>query len=170
MGDEVTVGRNRPAYVRRQRGDALTMAKRQTFLDVVAATANVTRAAAAAGVLPQTFYRLRQRDAGFAAAWDQSMDDGYAALEAMLLERALGAVEQAPGDASRADPGEFDPKLAMLLLQRRDLRSKAPSNYGRRSRCKHVPMAEVERSLLRKLKALRRRLEQAGVATPELPS
>lgn len=171
MGDEVTVGCNRLAHVRRERPTAITAAKRQQFLDVVAATANVKRAAAAVGVPPQSFYRLRHRDAGFAAAWDQSLDDGYAALEAMLLERALGTAGQAPGDADRAGPlGAFDPVLAMTMLKRRDERSKAPSNYAKASGYKHVPMAEVERSLLRKLQALRRRLLAAGVETPELPS
>lgn len=170
MGDEVTVGCNRLAHVRRERPTAITAAKRQQFLNVVAATANVKRAAAAAGVPPQSFYRLRHRDAGFAAAWDQSLDDGYAALEAMLLERALGTVEQASGDADQAGPVVFDAALALAMIKRRDERSKAPSNYAKASGYKHVPMAEVERSLLRKLQALQRRLRAAGVETPELPS
>ena len=170
MGEQVTVGRNRPAHVRRERRDALTVAKRQHFLDVVAATANVKQAAAAAGAVPASFYRLRHRDAGFAAAWDQSLDDGYAALEAMLLERALGTAEQAPGDADRAGPTTFDAALALTMLKRRDERDKAPSNYAKRAGYSHVPMVEVERSLLRKLQALQRRLRAVGIATPELPS
>lgn len=165
MGDEVTVGRNRPAHVRRQRPDAMTAIKRQRFLDVVAATANVSRAAEAAGAAPATFYRLRQRDAGFAAAWTRALHDGYAALEARLLAHALGTDEQSPGDADRMEqPGPFDAKFALDVLKRADERARAPARTAKTGRYRYVPIEEVERSLLAKLEALERRLAGGPVA------
>ncbi|SFP82922.1 hypothetical protein [Sphingomonas rubra] len=171
MGDEVKAGPNRAAYVRRQGPNALTAAKRQRFLDVMAATANVRRAAEEAGASPASFYKLRRRDLGFAAAWDQSLDDSFTMLKGKLLESALGTAEQEPGDPDRAGiTDRFDPTLGLQLMKLHEACNKVPSNYGRASGCKQVPIEDVERSLLRKLAALRRRLEQAGVDTPELPS
>lgn len=166
IGDTVTVGRNRLVHVRRERADALTAVKRQRFLDVVAATANVKRGAAAAGAAPASFYRLRHRSASFAAAWDRAVRDGYAALEAKLLARALSEDGQEPGDGDRGDAidpsAPFDPRLALDVLKRDDARSRGPSTYARASGYRFMPMEEVERSLLAKLDALERRLAAAG--------
>lgn len=56
----------------RLRRDGWTPARQLRFLDVLARTRSVTRAAAAAGMSRESAYRLRKRDPGglFAAAWD----------------------------------------------------------------------------------------------------
>ncbi|QNN64235.1 hypothetical protein H9L12_07610 [Sphingomonas rhizophila] len=59
------------------------------FLDMFAATANARMAAESAGVAYQTVFKHRARDAGFAAAWDEALAQGYARLEAELLAAAL---------------------------------------------------------------------------------
>ena len=51
------------------RRDGWTPARRTRFLECLAATRNVSRACAAAGLSRQAVYRLFRRDAAFARAW-----------------------------------------------------------------------------------------------------
>ncbi len=55
------------------RRDGWTPARQLRFLDMLARTRSVTRAAAATGMSRESAYRLRNRDSGglFAAAWDR---------------------------------------------------------------------------------------------------
>lgn len=69
----------------RQWGDAV----RQKFLDVLAATCNVREACRAVAMTVAGAYRLRQRDAVFAAAWDEALEQGYYELEMLLLRQSL---------------------------------------------------------------------------------
>lgn len=57
------------ARKRRTRHDGWTRIRRNAFLDALAKTGNVTAAADAVGMSPQTAYRLRARDPAFARAW-----------------------------------------------------------------------------------------------------
>jgi len=61
---------------------------RETFLRVLADTCNVRAAAQAAAVNRQTVYEHRDRDPGFAAAWDQAIEDAADVLEAEAWTRA----------------------------------------------------------------------------------
>lgn len=56
-------------------GRRWTPERQLTFLDTLARTRSVTRAAASAGMSRESAYRLRRRPAGglFAAAWDRVM-------------------------------------------------------------------------------------------------
>lgn len=69
-------------------------AKNRTFIDTLASTCNVTKAAAAAHISISAVYRRRAQDASFRAAWGQALSIGYAQLEIMMLERALHGVER----------------------------------------------------------------------------
>ena len=64
-------------------------AQRATFLAELARTANVRAAAKAAGVATPVIYRLRASDERFRTRWHAALCEGYARLEAMLLEEAL---------------------------------------------------------------------------------
>ncbi|MBJ6122728.1 hypothetical protein [Sphingomonas mollis] len=119
--------------------------RRQRFLEVLAATANVTRSAVEAGVEARACYRLRQRDAGFAAAWEAALDEGYVRLEASLLATAMGTGEEEA----------IDRKLALEVLARR------AAGRGRASMTRQVPIEEVESTLIRKLDALDRKARSA---------
>ena len=57
------------------RRDGWTAERQLRFLDTLAATRSITKAAAAAGMSRETPYRLRKRREGalFAAAWDRVM-------------------------------------------------------------------------------------------------
>ena len=106
------------AHLERVSDQRWTKKKRETFLNTLAATCNVTVAAAACGCHPCTAYRLRHRDAGFAELWRLALIEGYDRLEGRLLEHAgaaLNAIE-IDGEAGKA-AAPFDPKLAMDLLR-----------------------------------------------------
>ncbi len=66
-----------PASHRRRRnvGGGWTAARQLTFLEALARTRSVTRAARAAGMSRESAYRLRKRDPNglFAAAWDRAI-------------------------------------------------------------------------------------------------
>jgi hypothetical protein len=164
---------------KRERRDGWTAKKREVFLDVLAATCNVSRAAGAVGMSTTGLYQLRLRDGGFAALWAEALELGYQRLEDELLARALGtggsdpAVELRNPEGERADPvpelvGPFDPDLAMRILKLR-----ASIGPGRPGRARAKPsQAEVDAELMRRLDALaeslkrkeeRERAEAAGV-------
>jgi hypothetical protein len=60
---------------RSARRDGWTPARQLHFLDVLALTRSVTRAAAAAGMSRESAYRLRKRhpESLFASAWDRAL-------------------------------------------------------------------------------------------------
>jgi len=62
---------------RKVRADGWTRARRQTFLNTLAATCNVTESCRAAGMALRAVYPLKARDAEFAAAWDQAIAEGF---------------------------------------------------------------------------------------------
>ncbi|WP_375427921.1 hypothetical protein [uncultured Sphingomonas sp.] len=137
----------------------LTAERRKLFLDELGATCNATRSARVAGACVDAFYRCRQRDEAFAAAWEAAMATGYARLEAELLAAALGE-KAGSGEAGSETPPAIDRALALSLLGRRDAKARSgnPGGFGRVSRARHIPMADVEAALLRQLVLLEKRL------------
>jgi hypothetical protein len=67
---------------------------RATFLDTLRETSNVTASAAATGVSRDAFYRARENDPAFAAAWDEAVEVATDALEAEARRRAITGVEE----------------------------------------------------------------------------
>jgi len=65
---------------------------RALFLGLLRLEPNVTKAARAAGYAPATLRRLRERDPGFGAEWDEALDEGIEALEAEAHRRAKDGV------------------------------------------------------------------------------
>ena len=64
-----------------------TSAKRGAFLDELAASCNVTRAAAAAGMGRDAAYGLRRRDPVFAEAWAAAIEQGAPGMPATGAEQ-----------------------------------------------------------------------------------
>lgn len=89
-----TRGSGGRAQLQRPRAKRWTKRLRDRFLETLAATANVSASARAAGMCPQGAYKLRDRDAAFADAWRKALARGYERLELMLLERALHGEEK----------------------------------------------------------------------------
>jgi hypothetical protein len=82
-------------------------AKEKLFFDELAATANVKRAAKAAGVSPNAVYARRMRDARFRAKW-AVLETGRASIEMHLVEAANKSF-----DPDEIDTGEIQPKVSV---------------------------------------------------------
>ncbi len=176
MADEfITCGPDSLPQVRhKERG--WTAKRREAFLSVLAASANVRLAARSLGIHPAGAYQLRARDKTFAALWAEAMALGYETIEQALLERARGGVNavavdglalgltltgeldadiHAPPPATiNGDQIEMDVKLAMWLLDRQDRRGGRPTGGAKGL----TPTREtVEAKIARKLDALAKR-------------
>ena len=132
----------------------------ERFLDTLAATANVRRAAGAAGATPQGFYSRRRRDDGFRLAWDAALESGRARLESLLLARAIDRFDPEEidrGDAERATLSDDPPMTideAMRLLAM--AQGKPAGHGGEKWRQPRRSLAEVQDSILRKIEAIER--------------
>ena len=73
-----------------------TPARQQRFLDHLAATANVTAAAKAAGMSKQSAYWLRRQPHSwkFARAWDEALLDRDRWIEDLAMDRVLHGEEE----------------------------------------------------------------------------
>lgn len=137
--------RARPDLERR----ALTKAKQRAFLDTLASTCNVTQAAAAAGLSIGRCYRMRERNAAFGAAWNQTIAARYQRLEEALLDYVLTRISEAPGAAlTTADLG-----CAVGLLQRHHA-----ANGGKQPVEPEASAAETDAALRKKLDQFARRI------------
>ena len=137
-------------------------AKEREFLSVLADTCNVTRAAAGAKVSVSAAYRRRKTDAGFRAAWIETIGTAYQRLEMVLLERAFVGTEKIVRrkDGSEERMVEYPNQLALTLLKmHRDTAVDAAAE---------VPPDDVEDirdRLIEKLERLRERdAESTGTA------
>ena len=72
--------RKRRRYLRWQKG----------FLDALAATGNVSASALAAGCERSTAYKARERDPGFAEAWDEALERSDDVLRLHARRLAMG--------------------------------------------------------------------------------
>jgi hypothetical protein len=141
-------------------------AKREVFLEHLAATCNVTASAEAAGVSLSAVYRCRMRDAEFRDDWALALGQGYARLEAALLRRAMQGERRTPvnGDLTVAGPDapdEVDWDKGMMLL-RHHQRGLEDARPGTRRLPQRVPIEEAAARLVRRLKALGVRPEEDG--------
>jgi hypothetical protein len=141
--------------------------RRQIFLGHLAATCNVMRSAAAAGVTVQCVYQRRMRDAEFRAEWQAALEQGYARLEAMLIAHAAGeGPVEIDGSLDLGPPltgdGKFDKDLALHLLREHKKGLAGIGNKGAAPR--GADWSEVEAHFVGRLKALKERI--GGAAEP----
>lgn len=78
-----------------------TQAKERTFLAALAMHANVAKALRVARMSSTSLYRRRQAQPGFREAWDAALSEGYAALEAEMLARALDDKDAKMADGTK---------------------------------------------------------------------
>jgi hypothetical protein len=124
------------------------------FLDHLAATCNVELSAKACGFSPQTVYRRRRTDANFQRCWDEALKQGYAALEALLVRRAIEAFEGfAPDPSAATRIPEMTVREALILLghHRRNVEGGPRS---RRQWARPRSLDEMRDSILAKLEAI----------------
>lgn len=113
---QVVDGRKR-AGPKRPRGSAL----HDRFLDELAETSNVARAAAVAGLDVRAAYRLRRSDPDFARRWYEALAEGYDNLEMELLLHLRGGDNGGDSAGDRAASGnaakpKFDTATALRCL------------------------------------------------------
>ena len=65
----------------------------ELFLNHLAATANVSASARACGFSAEALYARRRKDGAFLQRWDVALAQGYAHMEALLLQRSIEALE-----------------------------------------------------------------------------
>jgi hypothetical protein len=96
-----------------------TKLKEQQFLLVLGQTCNVTRACAAVGMTTTGAYMRRRKNAGFRAAWIDTISRAYQRLELVLLDRSFNGTEKVirRHDGSEVRMHEFPNRLGLSLLK-----------------------------------------------------
>ncbi len=84
----------RKALVRAKAGRRWNRVAEEIFFGELALTANVLHSAEAAGMTGVAAYRRRKVNPAFAVRWLAALDEGYAALEMLMLRHALEGVER----------------------------------------------------------------------------
>jgi len=122
------------------------------FLNSLAASCNVERSAAEAGFSKVTVYKRRRLDPAFAASWQAALEQGYARLEMMLVQRSNEVLEGLAGDEDLPFPAMTVADAIKILQLHR-----AAATGGirsRRWRGRPRSLDEVRASILRKLDAI----------------
>jgi hypothetical protein len=96
------------AQLKRAGHDRWSQAKEKIFFDELAATANVRRAAEAAGVSTNAVYARRMKDRLFKAKWAAVLESGRAAIEMKLVEAANKSF-----DVDDLETGDVEPKVSV---------------------------------------------------------
>lgn len=160
-GGEISSTRGVRKVTSARGAQGFSAAKRQNFLDALAATCNITKAAAFAQVTLSTVYRARTRDPVFAEHWREAMAIGFDRLEALVLEHggAGGPIEIDPDRAERLADGlaPFDFERAMTVLKyAMAARDGVPNRRTGRPRV-DATREETNAALLKALDAVRKR-------------
>jgi hypothetical protein len=148
--------------------------KEKLFFDELAATANVKRAAKAAGVSPNAVYQRRMRDAHFKAKWAAVLETGRASIEMHLVEAANRSFE--PEELDVADsPPKVSVAEAIRIVQThgsKKQQEELPSFAERVASMGEQEIEELRERILGKLKRLtdrtrREKLEEGWVLDEE---
>ncbi|RPF71259.1 hypothetical protein [Aurantiacibacter spongiae] len=127
-----------------QKGQNLRPNWKAIFLETLAETSNVTRAAQACNAMPSYAYRHRRQDPVFRRRWSEALLEGYEHLELETLERLRFGTP--PGDR------KFDIASALrLLAAHREAAAREKARQSKRDR------AVVLASLTKKLEMMRER-------------
>jgi hypothetical protein len=104
-----------------------TTEKKTQFLDLLAETGNVSRAASTCNLPRRTLYCCRATDPAFAAAWEESLEIGLDALEDEAMRRAREGVEEPifNGGLRCGTVRKYSDLLLIFLLK-----SRRPQRYG----------------------------------------
>lgn len=150
-GTGILVGKDGPQVIRTT-GQRWSEEAEERFLDTLAASCNVSVAAEAAGFTRFTCYKRRRRDPGFAKLWDAALEQGATRIRALLLQRAIEALEGFAPDPDTPIPN-MTVKEALAVLAAHDRRiSGGPRS--RREWARPRSLDEMRDSILRKLEAI----------------
>lgn len=131
----------------KNKGKAINTRWREAFLEALAQTSNVTKAAKFAGVEPSQAYRERREKPTFYEKWQQALCEGYDHLELEVLRRLR------EGDFLTADGSKYDFASALRVLgAHRDSVARTRAQRGNAS------VAEIRASIDRKVEEIRQRV------------
>lgn len=131
------------------------------FLDALAASCNVTYAAAQTGFSTVAIYKRRANDPAFATRWQAALAQGYARIEMLLVQRATEALEGFAPDPDTPIP-EMTVKDAIAIL---NLHGASVHGHGKHPGWRPRPRSldEMRVSILAKFEAIEaQRLREAG--------
>lgn len=150
-GTIARTGKDGPQLIR-SKGKRWTEAAEALFIDALAASCNVTHAAAVAGFSKEAIYRRRRTDAAFAALWQAALDQGVARLDMASVRRAIEVLEGRLPDPDAPLP-DMTARDAIAILQ---LHRPSVSGAGNRRGWRGRPrsLEEVRGSILAKLEAI----------------
>src|SRR5438270_11180397 len=108
MGQNSTPNTRR-AWPKRSRRDGWTPERQLRFLDALAHTRSITKAAASAGMSRESAYRLRERRDGalFSALWDRAVAFEASRAEVHIDALADGRLMRLLGNHYRRERGDF---------------------------------------------------------------
>ena len=148
---------------RKPRVNGWTTQKRAAFLDMLAATCNVSEAARVVGMTAGGARALRARDGEFALLWADAFVLGEERLREECIAAALGQVSTGHnpvGERVEVEPKPFDVDRAIKVLNMRNGGSSA-----RRTRKPTLPSQhEVDAALMARFAAIDRRQAQRAIA------
>jgi hypothetical protein len=163
-------GGGRRVQVSRARLKQWTAAEEKRFLAVLSATCNLKLACRQVGLSPASAYAHRHRWPDFAARWDAAVEDGYWWLQGAMLERATISLDPHAYDhledwepALPIEPMTPDQCLSLLHMNKHSAfrtwaQRKGLRGWGRNHNAE-LSRAELNESILKKLKVLRIRKE-----------
>lgn len=150
-GTGLLIGKDGPQLIRSS-GARWSEEAEEAFLDHLAASCNVTAAAAASGFTPAAIYKRRRRDAAFAQRWQAALEQGAVRIEALLLRRAEEALEGFAPDPDLAIPSmSIKDALAIIGHHRRAV-ERGPRS--RRQWARPRSLDELRDAILLKLEAV----------------
>lgn len=163
MKEIIRAGREQLLMIAEPAGHEVPQEKIDDFLARLAECCNMSRAARQAGVSTSMIYRLRARDADFAAAWQAAIEAGYERLELGLIEAALARVskraEEAEADKADAATPVIEPmtmEQAIQLLGRYRATVRHGKAQSKRSGERAPTSEETDEAILTRLAILRR--------------
>jgi len=144
---------------RRVRKDGWSARKIQIFLDHYAVSGNAGEACRAAGMYEGAAYRLRRRDPDFAGQYDEALAVSKLRLEEMAIQYAKTGgriVPVEPGEIAPVDLANFDPELALKILNR-NRPSQNGNGRGAGAKPRRASKAELIETAVKLLGVLKRR-------------
>ena len=170
------------AQVRRVNSARWSEAKERRFFDELVASANVRRAAEAAGVSGQAVYARRAKSAVFRKRWDQALANGRAAIEMGLVAEAKRSLDPDAMDLPAPEPRvTVSEAIKITQMAQVSARGRGRAAWGEagfeddEGEAFEQRKEELRARLQRKLEALRDRMvreqgwvedEEFGVAIP----
>ena len=162
-GEELVVS---GGQVRRAGPGRWSARKEKIFFEELAATANINRSAAAAGVSYNAVLARRLRHPVFAAKWDAVLETGKAAINMHLIEVAKDAF-----DPAKLIGGNVQPKVsvaeAIRIVQTGAAKKQTPlarNPFEGQASATGEELEEMRERLVRKFIRLKQRLEAEKLA------